>query len=132
MKKYRVSGTTVVTVYKEVWANNEDEAYDKAFRELNCLTAFCGNGGTDKLVGVYGDSNGEESINADDMIEYDDIEELEDDPSYFECPECGEQCENVEDANGTWYWWCNDCYCAFDDDGNEFYPDTEEDEEEEE
>lgn len=129
MKKYLVSGTTVVTVTKEVWAANEDEAFDKAFRELDSLTAFCGNGGTDKLIGIYDDYA---SVSADDVIVYDDIEELEDDPSYFECPECGEQCENVEDANGTWYRWCDACCCAFDDDGNEFYPDTEEDDEEEE
>ena len=30
MKKYRVCGITTVTVYKEVWANDEDEAYRKA------------------------------------------------------------------------------------------------------
>lgn len=124
MKKYSVRGTTVVTVTKEVWANNEDEAYEKAFYQLNCLTAFCGNGGTDKLVGVYGD---DESVDADGTIEYDDIEELEDDPSYFECPECGEQCENVEGNDGVWYWCC-DCGACWDDDGEEYCPDDEEEE----
>lgn len=125
MKKYRVYGTTTVSVVKEVWANNEDEAYDKAWRELTGLTAFCGNGGTDKLVGVYGS---DESVAADDNIEYDNIEELEDDPSYFECPECEEQCENVEGNDGVWYWRC-DCGACWDDDGNEFYPDEDEEEE---
>lgn len=121
MKKYSVRGTTVVTVTKEVWANSEEEAYEKAFDQLNCLTAFCGNGGTDKLVGVYEDN---ESLSADDGIEYDDIEELEDDPSYFECPECEGQCENIEGTDGVWYWRC-ECGACWDDDGNEFYPDGE-------
>ena len=121
MKKYSVRGTTVVTVTKEVWASSEEEAYDKAWRELTTLTAFCGNGGIDKLIGVCEDN---ESVSADDNIEYDDIEELEDDPSYFECPECGEQCENVEGNDGIWYWCC-DCGACWDDDGNEFYPDEE-------
>ena len=43
MKKYSVRGTTVVTVTKEVWANSEEEAYEKAWGNLNSLTAFCGN-----------------------------------------------------------------------------------------
>ena len=122
MKKYRVCGTTTVTVYKEVWAANEEEAYDKAFRNLNCLTAFCGNGGTDKLVGVY---ESDESIAADDTVEYDDIEVLEDDPNYFECEECGEECEKKVDSDGTEYWWCENCCKGFDEDGYEYWPEDE-------
>ena len=116
MKKYKVYGTTVVTVTKEVWANNEDEAYQKAFEKLDCLTSFCGNGGIDKLVGVYGD---DESVDADGSIEYDDIEELEDDPSYFECPNCGDECENAEGSDGVWYWRCG-CGACWDNDGYEY------------
>ena len=81
MKKYRVCGTTIVTVYQEVWANDEDEAIDKAYDELSSLTAFCGNGGTDRLVGVYGDGS---SVAADGYIEWDDTELLEEDPDYEE------------------------------------------------
>ena len=33
MKKYRVYGTTTVTVATEVWAYNEDEAREIAFDE---------------------------------------------------------------------------------------------------
>ena len=126
MKKYSVRGTTAVTVTKEVWANNEDEAYDKAWRELTSLTAFCGNGGIDKLVGVYGD---DESVAADDNIEYDDIEMLEDDPDYFVCHECGEECEKRTDSDGTEYWWCDDCFNAYDENGEEYFPEEEEDDE---
>ena len=60
MTKYRVYGTTTVSVVKEVWANSEDEAYDKAYRQLDSLTVYCGNGGYDKLVGVEEDGEEEE------------------------------------------------------------------------
>lgn len=123
MKKYRVCGTTTVTVYKEVWANSEDEAYDKAQRQLDSLTEYCGNGGYDKLVGVDGD---DESVSADDFIHYDDVEVLEDDPNYFECPDCGEECEKKVDIEGTEYWWCEECGQGFDEDGNEYFPWEEE------
>ena len=126
MKKYRVEGTTTVTVYKEVWANNESEAYDKAYRKLSCLTEYCGNGGGDKLIGVDGH---DESVSVDGLIEYNGIEVLDDDSYYFECPECEEQCYDKKDAEGNKYWWCDYCNKAFDEDGNEVYPDFEEDEE---
>lgn len=126
MKKYRVYGTTTVTVTKEVWANNEDEAYDKAYDELPELNEYCGNGGEDKLIGV---EEIEESVSVDDDIHYDDIELLEDDPDFFLCPNCGERCERKEDADGEEYWWCEDCYSAFDEDGNEYEFDKEDEEE---
>ena len=125
MKKYSVRGTTVVTVTKEVWANNEDEAYDKAWQKLDSLTAFCGNGGIDKLVGVY---DNDASVSADDTIEYDDIEVLEDDPNYFECYECGEECDACEQDDGTEYWHCPNCGAYYDEEGDEFYPDEDEEE----
>ena len=126
MKKFRVIGTTVVTVYKEVWANDKDEAMEKAENQLSSLTAYCGNGGCDKLVGV---DDSDESVSADEFIEWDDVEMLEDDPNYFECPQCGEECWSREDNEGEEYWWCDDCEQAFNDDGDEVYPDFEEDEE---
>lgn len=66
--KYRVFGHTTVTVTIEVSADNKKDALEVAFDQLTNLTAFAGNGGVDKLVGVYGD---DESISADEEIMYD-------------------------------------------------------------
>ena len=126
MKKYRVFGTTVVEVVKEVWANNEEEAYRKASQQLYNLTEYCGNGGYDKLVGVDGS---DESVAANESIEYDDCEVLEDDPDYFECPKCDDECEKRTDADGEEYWWCDSCCMAFDEDGEEIWIDDEEEDE---
>ena len=126
MKKYRVYGTTVVEVVKEVWANNEDEAYEKASNQLSRLIEYVGNGGYDMLVGVECD---DESVAANENIEYDDCEVLEDDPDYFECPNCDDECEKRTDADGEEYWWCDSCCMAFDEDGEEIWPDDEEEEE---
>ena len=124
MKKYKVYGTVEVSVYKEVWANSESEAYEKADQQLSSLTEYVGNGSYDRLVGV---ENEGESVAADGIIEYNDIELLENDPSYFVCPTCGEECWAREDIDGDEYWWCDDCEQAFNDDGDEVYPDFEED-----
>ena len=124
MKKYKVYGTTVVTVTKEVWANNEYEACEKAFDKLSGLTQFCGNGGCgDKLIGVY---EHDESVSADDTIEYNDAEILEDNPDYFECPECGEECEPDK---GTGLWYCSNCDIYYDEDGDECCYDVDEEDE---
>lgn len=125
MKKYKVEGTTVVTVCKEVWANSEEEALEKAREQLSELNEYCGNGDCNSLVGV---ENEGESVAVFDDVHYNEVTELEDDPDRFECPECGEQCERRTDNNGVEYWYCDACCLACDDDGNEFYP-AEEDEE---
>lgn len=125
MKKYRVYGTATVTVTKEVWANNEDEALEKAYDALPCLTAYCGNGGYDKLIGVEED---DETVETFDDIEYNDVEELEDDPDHFECPNCDAECDACEKDDGTEYWHCPSCGSYYDSDGDEFYPDDEEEE----
>ena len=70
-KKYKVFGHTTVIVATEVFAENEDDAKEVALNQRDSLTAFCGNGGLDKLVGVDGE---EESVSADEEIEYDDVE----------------------------------------------------------
>lgn len=126
MKKYRVYGTTVVEVTKEVWANSEEEAYEKAENQLHSLTEYCGNGGYDKLVGVDGS---DESVAANENIEYDDCELLEDDPDYFECPNCDDECEKRTDTDGEEYWWCDSCCMAFDENGEEIWIDEEEEDE---
>lgn len=117
MKKYRVAGTTTVTVYKEVWAANEEDAIDKA-SELNGLTAYCGNFGFDKLVGVDGE---DESVDADGYIEWNDTEVIEEDDSYFECPSCGNECYLRKDIEGDEYWYCDECDTVFNTDGYEEY-----------
>lgn len=123
MKKFRVYGTVSVTVTKEVWAHDEDDAYKKASMSLQSLEAYCGNGGYDKLIGVSGS---DESVDVCEDIEYNDIEELEDDPDYFECPECEEECIRLTDADGDEYWYCEECCQAYDDDGDTFSPNVEE------
>ena len=128
MKKYAVHGVVEVEVVKEVWANSESEAYEKAHYELSSLTEYIGNGGSDRLIGV--DGEGESVFTCGNDIEYNDIEELEDDPDYFECPECGEECDLCEYEDGGKYYWCNDCDQAYDEDGNEIWLDDEEEEDE--
>ena len=66
---------------------------------------------------------------ANEDIDYDDCELLEDDPDYFECPNCDDECEKRTDADGEEYWWCDSCCMAFDEDGEEIWPDDEEEEE---
>lgn len=122
MKKYEVHGMVTVYVTKEVWANNEDEAIEKAESQLCCLTEYVGNGGWNKLCGVDGVG---ESISAYDDIDYTDVDLLEDDPDYFECPNCDDQCVRETDADGVEYWHC-DCGACWDEDGDEFYPQEEE------
>jgi tRNA(Ile2) C34 agmatinyltransferase TiaS len=63
-------------------------------------------------------------INAEisgNTINYNDIEMLEDNPDYFECPECGEECEAREDSDGEKYYWCEDCEQAYDEDGDQIW-----------
>lgn len=71
MNKYLVYGHTNVTVTCEVVAETEEEAYKAAQEQLGTLTAYVGNGGTDKLVGVDDEC---QSVAADDEVVYDDIE----------------------------------------------------------
>ena len=72
-KKYRVYGHTTVNVTVEVFADSEESAKEAAYDELDELIAYCGNGGTDKLVGVGGENM---SVCADCEIVYDDFEYL--------------------------------------------------------
>ena len=106
MKLYRVYGTTTVCVAKEVWANSPDEAIERADDELNYLTAYCGNGGYDKLIGVEGDN---ESVDSNECIDWDDAEEIEDDPDYRECPRCHKELDEFVGDNGEKYWECYKC-----------------------
>lgn len=51
MKKYNVTLTFPLWLTLEVEAENKEEAEIKAVDEAY-ITGYCGNGGTDKLVGV--------------------------------------------------------------------------------
>lgn len=129
MKKYAVHGVVEVEVIKEVWAHNEDEAYEKAANQLTSLTEYCGNGGDDKLIGV--EESGESVSTCGNEIDYNDIELLEDNPDYMECPDCHEELEEqLDDWGNRTGWFCPECTNWFDDDGEIIYPDDEEDDEE--
>lgn len=114
MNKYRVFGHTTVNVVIEVNAATGEAAYDVAFNERDSLTAYAGNGGTDKLIGVDED---ESSVSADEQIEYDDIEFLgladEDDIKYGKCyhfEDCGnESVYELTLVNGQVIYVCEDC-----------------------
>lgn len=56
MSKWRVYGSVPIEVVMTVEAGTADEALEVAFQEFPGLTNYCGNGGSDKLVGVN-DSN---------------------------------------------------------------------------
>lgn len=88
MNKYKVYGTVTVLITKEVYANSENEAKEVAAERFGGLANFCGNGGTDYLLGVYNDDEDEEeTISCDDDCPnfYDgDVELLEEDVSITE------------------------------------------------
>ena len=124
MKKYAVHGVVEVEVIKEVWANSEDEAYDKAYEGLSCLTEYCGNGGHDKLIGV--EEDGESVSTSGNNIEYNGIELIEDNPDYMECPDCHEELEEqLDDWGNRTGWFCPECTNWFDDDGEMINPDDD-------
>ena len=104
-----------------------DRSQKISFALLMSLTVAYGEKKTEKY------KNGSNVVSAvllkdpsDDNIKYDDAEILEYDPDYFECPECGEECEHKADVDGEEYWYCDSCCTAYDDDGDVVYPDAEE------
>lgn len=70
--KFRVYGNATVVISTVVEAETRDEAIEKAYEEFGGIGGFCGNGGTDKLIGVTGEH---ESIEADCEVEFTDAEE---------------------------------------------------------
>lgn len=54
MKKYRVFGEVTAYVSVEVYAENKEKALEEASNQLPMLIDYAGNGGTGKLIGVYG------------------------------------------------------------------------------
>ena len=76
MKKYIITGYTEVTVEVTVEAENEEEAIEKAYDNVS-IDNYCGNGGTDKLIGVCDTDEAIASIYADNELEYTEVEEIE-------------------------------------------------------
>ena len=74
--RYKVNGKTTVIVTTEVIADSADAALEAASNELTGLIPYAGNGGTDKIIGVGGDN---ESVSAEDEIEWTSAEELDSD-----------------------------------------------------
>lgn len=72
MKKYTVFGHTEITVSTVVEANSIEEAIEKAEERFKGISSFCGNGGTDKLIGVNGE---DDTISADSCVKFDDAAE---------------------------------------------------------
>lgn len=78
MKKIRVFGHTEVTVSVLIEVADdevltENEIYDRASKSFGGIYAFLGNGGDDKLIGVYKPG---ETIAADEAPTFDDYMEL--------------------------------------------------------
>lgn len=67
--EYRVYGHATVTVSTLVEADSEEEAIEKANQEFGGIASYCGNGGTDKLIGVEGEYD---TIETDESVEFDD------------------------------------------------------------
>jgi hypothetical protein len=76
MKQYIVTGYTRVTVEVTVEAENEEEAIQKAYDNVS-IDNYCGNGGTDKLIGVCDSDEATASIYSDSELEFADVEEVE-------------------------------------------------------
>ena len=76
MKKYTVTVYAQVVVEVTVEAENEEEAFEKAYDNVS-IANYCGNGGTDKLIGVCNTDEATASIYADSEFEFAEVEEVE-------------------------------------------------------
>ena len=76
MKKYTVTGYANVVVEVMVEAENEEEAIQKAYDNVS-IDNYCGNGGTDKLIGVCDTDEATASIYDDSELEFAEVEEVE-------------------------------------------------------
>lgn len=77
MAKYLVKGKIMLSCEVIVEAENEEDAIEKAYDNIN-IDSYCGNGGTDKLVGVCNTDEAKASIYPDGDIEYDEAEVMDD------------------------------------------------------
>ena len=70
MTQYRIKWAQCPTAHNPsrimfVEAETEEEAIEKAYAEWPGITGFCGNGGNDKLIGVYGEDSSIEGDGAE-------------------------------------------------------------------
>lgn len=75
MKKYIVTGYTRVTVEVVVEAENKEDAIEKAYDNVS-IDSYCGNGGSDKLIGVCDTDETTAGIYVVDELEYTEVEEI--------------------------------------------------------
>lgn len=76
MKKYTVTGYANVVVEVTVEAENEEEAIKKAYDNVS-IDNYCGNGGTDKIIGVCDTDEATASIYVDSELDYVEVGEVE-------------------------------------------------------
>ena len=74
-KKYTVKGYANVVVEVTIEADNGEEAIQKASQNVS-IDNYCGNGGTDKLIGVCDTDEATASIYADSELDYVEVEEV--------------------------------------------------------
>ena len=76
MSKYRVSVPYIVWVSDDIEADSKEEAIEKSYEEFY-VSGYCGNGGTDRLVGVTSGSIESDGEPAEGTVElYADAEEI--------------------------------------------------------
>ena len=75
MKKYIVTGYARVTVEVEVAAENKEGAIEKAYDNVG-IDSYCGNGGSNKLIGVCDTDEATAGIYVVDELEYEEVEEI--------------------------------------------------------
>lgn len=76
MKKYTVTGYANIVVEVTVEAENKEEAIEKAYDNVS-IDNYCGNGGTDKLIGVCDTDEATADIYAYSELDYVEAEEVE-------------------------------------------------------
>ena len=77
MKKYVVYGKVLAWVRVELEAEDNEDAFERAYDECSLVMALIGNGGTDKMIGVCDTNSATVSISCNDEIEYTEAEEVD-------------------------------------------------------
>lgn len=75
MKKYIVSGKTTAFISVKIEAESKEEAIKKAYDNVG-IDSYCGNGGSNKLIGVCDTDEATAGIYVVDELEYEEVEEI--------------------------------------------------------